>query len=80
MMKNMTLEKFIELFADELDETELESIGPATEFKELGEWDSLAALGIIAMIDEEFEVVITGSDILKSRTIKDLFLLIQERL
>jgi len=76
----MSLEEFIELFADELDDTEVNHIAPSTEFKDLGEWDSLAALGIIAMIDEEFEVVVTGSDILKSKTISDLFDLVQERM
>lgn len=69
----MTIENFIENFADQLDVTSAEALAPETAFRELEDWSSLAALSIIAMVDEEYGVSI-GSDTFKnSKTIQDLF-------
>ena len=48
----MTLEKKMELLADILD-LEVSEFTPETHLDEL-EWDSVAALSFIAMMDEEF--------------------------
>lgn len=68
----MNIEEFIANFAAQLDETDPESITAETRFKELDEWSSLTALSIIAMVDDEYDVIIKGNDILKSDTVKDL--------
>ena len=73
----MELEKFVELFAEQFDETPVDQFKSDTNFKELEEWDSLTALSIISMVDEELEIGITGADIRNSLTIKDLFDLIK---
>ena len=69
----MKLQKFTELFAEQFDESEDVQFTPETNFKELDEWDSLTALTIIAMVDEELEKRITGADIRNSKTIEDLY-------
>ena len=69
----MNLEKFIELFADQFDDTPSERFTPQTVYKDLGEWDSLNSLSVIAMIDEEMEKRITGADIRNCNTIEELF-------
>lgn len=69
----MELEKFVELFAEQFDDTTADQFTPNTLFKGLDEWDSLTALSIIAMIDEEMEVRITGANIRSSETIEDLY-------
>lgn len=74
------LDEFLKRFCEELEDVELNNIDTSTDFKEMDEWDSLFALSIIAMIDEEFEVRITGSDLMKSKTIEDLYKLIQNKL
>jgi len=74
----MYLEKFISLFAEEFDETPADVFNPETVYKDLDEWDSLTALSIIAMIDDEFEKEITGADLRNCTTIKDLHELIIE--
>lgn len=76
----MTLEKFLEHFCEELEDTDLNKIDTSTDFKNIEEWDSLVALSIIAMIDEEFEVLLTGNDMMKSTTIEDLYDLIKNKL
>ena len=71
----MTIEEFIDAFADQFDDTPRERFTAETVFKDLGEWDSLNALSVIAMVDEEMEKRITGADIRSCNTIQELFLL-----
>ena len=69
----MSLEKFITHFAEQFDDTPIDRFTGATVFKNLGEWDSLTALSVIAMIDEEYEKNVTGSDIRDCETISELY-------
>ena len=74
----MEIKEFIQNFADQLDDTEAEVLTPETEFRHLDDWSSLAALSIIAMVDEEYGIAI-GSDTFKNaKTIQDLFDLINK--
>lgn len=75
----MEMKEFIENFAAQFDETDVENIQATTVFKELDEWSSLLALSIIAMVDEEYDVRIKGDDIRASSTIGDLYELIKSR-
>ena len=72
--------EFIENFAEQFDETPVESLNNETKFRELEEWSSLIALSVIAMIDEEYNITITGDDMKKQTTIGDLFTLVSYRL
>jgi acyl carrier protein len=69
----MNLQDFIENFADQFDDTDKAVFTGETKFKELDEWSSLTALSIIAMVDDEYDVIIKGNDIINSETIQDLF-------
>lgn len=69
----MEINKFIENFAAQFDETDASVFTPATKFKELDEWSSLTALSIIGMVDEEYDVTLKGDDIKNAVTVEDLF-------
>lgn len=75
----MELNEFIKNFADQFDETDPSQIKADTNFKDLEEWSSLIALSVIAMVDEEYDVVIKGADIKNSTTVEDLFNIIKEQ-
>lgn len=60
-------------FADQLDDTPVEILTPETEFRNLDDWSSLAALSIIAMVDEEYGVSLSSETFRNSKTIQDLF-------
>ncbi len=62
-------EKFVALFYD----TDASLISADTKFRELGEWDSMLALSVIAMADEEYNVQLNGEDIRSSATVSDLY-------
>ena len=75
----MELKEFIENFAAQFEETESNEITAITIFKDLDEWSSLTALSVIAMADDEYEVVLTGDDIRNSTTVNDLFELVKAK-
>jgi len=68
-----TLDEFIELFAEQFDETDPSTIKADTVFHVLEEYSSLIALSVIAMIDEEFDVTVKGEDMSSSVTVEDLY-------
>ena len=69
----MELVDFIEKFAEQFDDVDVEQLNSATRFRELDGYTSLVALLIITMIDEEYDVSLKGDDLLKSDTIQELF-------
>jgi acyl carrier protein len=69
----MEIKTFLRNFAEMLDDTDAALITENTIFRDLDEWDSLTALSLIAMVDDEYSVKLTGDDIKSSVTIKDLF-------
>ena len=69
----MELNEFIENFSAEFDETLVEAFTPSTEYKKLDEWNSLTALSIIAMVDDNYNKTITGANLRACNTIEDLF-------
>ena len=69
----MTLEEFVQAFADEMNETPAGTITADTKYKELEEWGSLASLSIISMVDEEYGHLITGADVRARNTVKELY-------
>lgn len=66
------MEEFIENFADVLD-IDPSELTAETEFRSLEEWDSIAALSVIGMVDEEYNVVLNAEDMRSSGTIAELY-------
>ena len=75
----MNIDNFIENFAGEFDETPVEAFVPTTEFKTLEEGNSLTALSVISMIDDQYNKTITGADLRGSKTLEDLFNLVASK-
>lgn len=75
----MTLNEFVNLFAEQFDDTPAEVFTPATKYAELDEWGSLVALSIISMVDEEMDKSVSGSELKKCTTIEELFNLLQAK-
>lgn len=73
------MEKFIKNFAEQFDETDASDFNADTKFKDIDEWDSMVALSIIAMVDEEYDKTINGDDIKASSTIRELFTIVQSK-
>ena len=65
----MTIEKKLELLADILD-VDVDELAPEKGLTEF-DWDSVAILSFIAMMDEEFEKEMKGTEVKKFVTVQD---------
>ncbi len=75
----MEINEFVKLFAEQFEDTPADQFKPETNFRDFDEWDSLTALSVIAMVDEEFDKQITGADIRAASTILELFNIVNSK-
>lgn len=68
-----------ELVQGLIDILENEDVNENTPFRELDEWDSLAALSTISMVDDEFGVTINNKDLRSVETVGELYDMIVSR-
>ena len=73
------MEEFINNFANQWDETELEVFTPECEFHELEEWSSLTGLAILNMIAKKYGVKLAPAELKACVTIQDVYDLIQSK-
>lgn len=71
-------DNFLELFKETLD-IEDKDVSMSDKFRTFEEWDSIANLSLIAMIDSEYEVVIENSVFKNIETLQELWDKIQEK-
>jgi acyl carrier protein len=69
-------QKFILLLKETL-EIEDRDIAMSDSFRDYDEWDSLGLLSVIAMIDEEYDVIIESNAFQKLQTVSDIYNYIQ---
>lgn len=76
----MEIKNFIENFENAVDGIPAGGILPETEFKKLPQWDSLALLSLLAMVDGEYGVQITGKEVSDCNSIADLVAVLEQKL
>lgn len=69
----MNIDDFIASFECAVDGIPSGSLSPTTQFRDLKEWDSLAALSIIAMVNAEYGVELSASELRNSKSIENIF-------
>ena len=75
----MELQKFIENFADQFDDTDSSEFLAETKFHDLEEWSSLTGMGVIALAKTEYGKTISGKELRECETIEDVFNLISSK-
>lgn len=76
----MEIKEFIQNFADQFDEIDVNTLSPETNFRELEEWSSMVALSVLAMIDDEYDVQLKADEMRQTALIQELFDLVQSKL
>ena len=76
----MEMKDFIQNFADQFDEIDVNTLTPETNFRELEEWSSMVALSMLAMIDDEYDVQLKADEMRQTTLIQELFDLVQSKL
>ena len=67
----MTNEEKIAML-EEVLELDGDTLKPETELSSLGEYDSMAKLSLIVMMDDEFGKKLTGEQIFQFKTVQDI--------
>jgi acyl carrier protein len=75
----MEIKEFIAKLDEVLADTDLSTITPETKLEDIDEWSSLSALGLMTMVDMEYDVDLDADDIRNAVTIQDIFNVIQEK-
>lgn len=57
---------------EEIMELESGSLNAGTKLEDLEEWNSMAALALIALMDEEFNKILTGKQIKEFKTVQEI--------
>lgn len=73
----MDTQKFIENFKDVV-EIEGRELALSDKFRDYPEWSSLAFLSVIAMIDDEYGVIIEGKDFRRLETLQDVLDIVEK--
>lgn len=74
------LNKFIQNIASALEDESIKELGINVKLEDIEGWDSFAIMTVIAMIDEEYNLIVSGYEISKIDSLQQLFDLIQSRM
>ena len=69
---SITLQSFIVDLADVL-EKKTNEVAPTDHFRDYEEWDSIALLSVMAMLEDNYSVIIEREQFEKLETVEDLF-------
>ncbi len=69
----MVFDSFLEKFKEQLMEDDPSIVKAETKFRDLGSWDSLTAMAVIAMIEDEFHVRIKEDTFKSFKTVENIY-------
>ena len=75
----MNIDTFLKKIVEIFDDLPSQEISITSNFRDIDGWSSMTALSLMAMIDEEYDVVIKGDDIRNAVTIGDIFSIVKSR-
>jgi acyl carrier protein len=69
----MEINGFIQNIENEIAGLESGTLTPDTDYRDIDQWSSMYALIIMAMIVIKYKVTLTGEDLKKTNTVRELF-------
>ena len=75
----MNIEEFLSKFEGCFDGIEVGTLLADTQFRNLETWDSLTALTLLAMIDSDYDVAISASELRMCNKASEIFDLIKKK-
>ena len=70
--------QFLQNFADQFDD-EPEGLTLDTKFRDIEGWASIVALSVMAMCDEEYEVILSANEMESANQISDIYNIVNTR-
>ncbi len=75
----MNITDFIAKIEDEFEDIQPNSLVPTDVLAEKFTWDSINALIFLAHVNVEYDVEITAEELIKSKTVQDLYDLVEAK-
>ena len=75
----MNVEEFIDKIVEEFPDLKKDKITPEMNFRDHVEWDSINALVLIAMVNVEYDVIITAEELINAETVNDVYLVVDKK-
>jgi acyl carrier protein len=75
----MNVEEFIDKIVEEFPDLKKDKITPEMNFRDHVEWDSINALVLIAMVNVEYDVIITAEELINAETVNDVYLVVEKK-
>ena len=75
----MELETFIDNLKEIYEDADPDTIKPEVKFREIEGYSSLIAFLIIGMVDEEYQLTLTGDEVRRAETVDDIFKLLKSK-
>ena len=72
----MELDTFIKNFEEAVEDVEVGMLDGSIPFRSLEQWDSLAVLTVIAMVDSEYDVRLKAKELKQVETLAELHALV----
>lgn len=76
----MSINEFITKLEAEFEDMPKGTLKPYTDYRTIKGWSSMHALIIIAFVDINFNITLSGSDLKSTQTVQDLYNLIQQKI
>ena len=76
----ITLNDFTQKLESEFEDIEQGTLNPSMDYRTIKGWSSMHALIVIAFVDANFDVLLTGSDLKQTQTIQDLYNFINQKI
>jgi acyl carrier protein len=75
----MNVEEFIDKIVEEFPDLKKDKITPEMNFRDHVEWDSINALVLIAMVNVEYDVIITAEELINAETVNDVYQVVEKK-
>lgn len=75
----MDIQELIKHIENEFDDLPNSVLNPETSIREIEGWSSMHALILIALVDNHYDVLLTGEELKNALTVQDLFDVISKR-
>ncbi|MDG1902129.1 MAG: acyl carrier protein, partial [Bacteroidales bacterium] len=79
LIDTMNINDFISRIEEEFDDIKPGILEPDDILKEKFTWDSINALIFLAHVNVEYDVEITADELIESKTVRDLFNLVESK-
>jgi acyl carrier protein len=75
----MSIDLLINQIEDEFEDMPKGLINSQTSFRDIDGWSSMHALILIALIDNHYDILLTGAELKNAQTIQDIFDIIKSK-